>query len=206
MTFAAFMLGIVLVSIPQVVAQRKPAPREAVQAGAAAGNQVAAVVNGVEIPLARVKQAQLFSQVLGGTAETALGTGRRSLDAAIRQELLFQEAVRRGLRPDPAIVQAEVVEQQQAVRAMLADPNADPKLKELQAALAGTGFAVEDYDTNQAVFAVFERSAAIAALRVQLVADLPESGRTAAVTESRLDALYQQLRASAEVKILVPNP
>lgn len=187
-------------------AGRKPEPHEALEAGAAAGDQVAAVVNGVEIPLARVKQAQLFSQVLGGTAETALGTGRGSLDAAIREELLFQEAARRGLRPDPAVVKAEVLKQQQAVMAMLANPNADPKLKEVQAALAGTGFAVEDYDKNPAVFAVFERSAAIAALRVQLVADLPESGRTAAVTESRLEALYQQLRASAEVKVLIPDP
>jgi len=204
---AVIALGVGFVALSQVgTAQRKPTARDALDGGTAAGDQVAAVVNGTEIPLAYIKQAQLFSQILGGPAEAELGSGVGALNAAVRDELLYQEAVRRGLRPDPVVVQSEVVRQQQGLQALLSSPNADPKLKEIQAALAGTGFAVEDYDRSPAVFAVFERSAAIAALRAGLVADLPERERTQATTESRMEALYQQLRASSDVRILIPDP
>lgn len=205
-TLAIVALGIVLLSMLQVGAQRKPTPREAIEAGTLAGDKVAAVVNGTEIPLARVRQAQLFSQIVGGPAETEMGSGSGALNAMIRDELLFQEAVRRGLQPDPGAVKSEVLRQQQAMRDLLASPNADAKIKEIQAALVSTGFGIDDYDKNPAVFAAFERSAAIAALRAQLVADLPETARSQASTEGRVGALYQQLRASADVRILVPNP
>lgn len=79
-------------------------------------------------------------------------------------------------------------------------------LPHLPATLAGTGFSVEEYDTSVAVFAVFERSVAIAALRAQFIAGIPEENRTQAVVESRVAALYQQLRSSAAIEILIPDP
>lgn len=203
---AVLALGIALLTMSRADAGRKPEPREALDAGTAARDQVAAVVNGAEIPLARVKQAQLFSQVLGGPAEEELGSGPVALETLIRDELLYQEAVRRGLKPGAAEVKAEVLRAQQAMRDYLSSPGADPKLKEMQATLAGTGFSVEEYDTSAAVFAVFERSVAIAALRAQFIAGIPEENRTQAVVESRVAALYQQLRSSAAIEILIPDP
>lgn len=190
----------------QAGAGQAPTAREAMSAATATGDKVAAVVNGVPIPLARVKLAEAFSQSIGGPSEVAFGTGKAALEQHIKNELLFQEAARRGLRPDPAEVQREVLRNQQALKEMLSRPDADPKMKEIEAALAGTPYSIENYDKSPEVFAVFERALAIGALTRQLMADVPPAAQTLALSQERVDELHRQLRARADVKILVASP
>lgn len=190
----------------QAGAGQAPTAREAMSAATATGDKVAAVVNGVPIPLARVKLAEAFSQSIGGPSEVAFGTGKAALEQHIKNELLFQEAARRGLRPDPAEVQREVLRNQQALKEMLSRPDADPKMKEVEAALAGKPYSIENYDKSPEVFAVFERALAIGALTRQLMADVPPAAQTLALSQERVDELHRQLRARADVKILVASP
>lgn len=208
---AGAVLGVVgaialVVVWSQAGAGRAPTARGATSAGATADDQVAALVNGVPISLARVRLAEAFSQPIGGPAAVAFGTEKAALEQHIKNELLFQEAARRGLQPDPAEVQQEVIRNQQALKEMSSRPDADPKMKEIEAALAGTPYSIENYDKSPEVFAVFERALAIGALTRQLMADVPPAAQTLALSQERVDELHRQLRASANVKILVASP
>ncbi|MCC6382461.1 MAG: hypothetical protein IT304_08120 [Dehalococcoidia bacterium] len=202
---AAVMATVVLLG-GETAAQPRPGPGDALATATAAGPGAAAIVNGAVIPLSRVKVTQAFSQVLGGPAEASLGTVQGALKEMVDNELLYQEAARRGLEPPEAEVHRFVTEQKAALERLLADPTADPKLKQLQESLKGTGFDVASYDTNPDVAAVFRRSLAVNALRLQIRAEFPADQRTQANTDAAVAKLADELRAKGDVRILVPSP
>ncbi len=200
---AAILAAFAFLLWSRVDAQPAPSAKDAVAAGTAAGDRTAATVNGTPVSLASVQQAQIMSEVMGGPAQDALSKPGAALDNAIRSELLFQEAARRGLVPADAVVREEVLRQQASLQKLLASPAADPRLKQVQRDLAGTGFSVDEYASSPKVFAAFQRAMAIAALTKAITADLPPAARTEAAVAARVNALYQQLRAKADVKVLI---
>lgn len=183
--------------------------RDAVSILTADSGEVAATVNGREIPLARLDAYAVLSSGAGprpGQGELPLYTREQYLELAIDNELLYQEALRRGYGPS----EAEVLEFARATKdslwaAMKEDSEGAKILREVFRQVEGTDYHVDAYDSSPVMLEAFRQQLATNELRVEIISALPESDRNdLAKREEAVAAFVSTLRASADINIVVP--
>jgi hypothetical protein len=161
---------------------------------------IAARVNGQPIHAYQLDQFRIMRDrgLPMLSPETPPPAERQYVESLIRDELLYQEAVRRKLLPLDEDVRAEVRRVQEQALQALDDPSDEnhPR-RALIATAEGTIFHPEHYDRNPWVFRATRRMLANSALYRELVRSDP------VVQEHGLEAFAAGLREKAKVVILV---
>lgn len=173
---------------------------EAFDVGTAHGDDIAATVNGEPITMERVVRAEVSADVFPlpeGVAPTAEGI----LDMLIEIELLFQEATRRGLVPPDEDVTEQIRIQQEQFAVLRQDGELSESTQALLDGLARAGYPVEEWDTNAEIFALFVRSAAVAALASDEASDVEDPWQRPQIGGERLKVLAETLRTEADIEV-----
>lgn len=165
---------------------------------------VAATVNGVAIPAAKLRAFMVFN----ATGKQFGVSGQpRSLedyrDQLIEQELMYQEAVRRGLIPSDSEVLSFASTTKGGLEQLLReDTSLARDLQGVFDQVKGTPYHLDAYDSSPQMLEAFRKQMAVGMLRNHLMASM--SGETARDAESREAAFARfaaDLRADAEVRI-----
>jgi hypothetical protein len=176
--------------------------RNANEAAEQSGGEPVARVNGIEIP----KSALVAVQV---SIEGFPVDGLRPDDTAgiveylVRQELLRQEATRRGLYPSEDEVTTAIKADQEAFLADLSSGKAPREIVQLIDAHAKAGNPIEGWPTDPEIRMAYRGQMAQAALARDEAKDLPPDRRTPQAVAEKLQELGDRLRDTGNVEILV---
>jgi hypothetical protein len=164
----------------------------------------AAVVNGTSIPVARIEAfaiARTAASVATNkeVAELSLPQYVRGL---IDNELLFQEAERRGLSPTDDEVKNTAVQTKAGLLQVLEeDTEAGRIARSMFKELEGTPFHVSVYDTSPEILEMLRRSIAVSRLREEVFM-VPESQRNdVKARENEVKELTAALRAQSDIEV-----
>lgn len=190
-------------------ANRSTTFAEAVDALENDSGEAAAVVNGSEIPLAKVHAFAVLRNATGFESTVPQDiTQAEYLDQLIDTELLYQEAVRRQLEPSDDEVLALATATKQGLAGLVAsDSEQGNDLRRVFEAIEGTDYHYEAYDSAPVMLDGFRQQIAVNALREQLLADAgfeqgsPERNDREAV-EAVVNEYANSLRATADIEIL----
>lgn len=173
-------------------------------------SQPVATINGVVIPASKVEAYVILSRANHfGDATPPASTPEQYVDSLISTELLYQEAVRRGIDPSDAQV-LDLASQTKAglLSAMKENTEVAANLRDAFSQVQGTPYAVEAYDSSPEMLGAFRRQIAVNALREKILAQLSAADRQDTTKrEATVAAFVATLRAKAEVKLFpLPSP
>lgn len=174
------------------------------------GGEAAATVNGEPIPLAKVKAYNLFLQQghgpMSAEQELPYATTREYLDMLIDNELLYQEATRRGLVPSDAEVREYTLQMKDGLTTVIAEESeAGKELGRTMQSVEGTSFDLATFESNPIILDGVRFMMAIGALHTQIIdAALPDQhDRSRDAMEAAVQEVVNQLRAVATIEVLV---
>ena len=171
------------------------------EAARSGGDAVAARVNDTEIregTVAAVTELLRAFPVEGVSANNRSGV----IDFLVNNELLQQEALRRGVAAKDDDVTAAIVEAQKAFQADLATGAAPPQIVNIIEGLAKAGHPLASWHTDPLIRDQYRRTLNGAALfrdETKAVADAAGAGRAEA--DRRMAQLTSRLRSSALVEV-----
>jgi hypothetical protein len=127
---------------------------------------------------------------------------RRYVESLIDDELMFQEAQRRGLVPDDAAVQAMATQTRAGlIQFMKEDSGPARTLREIFAQVEGTPYGIDAYDSG-VMLDNFRHTMAIGAVRTALGDELPADAREDRTKrEARVQEILAELRAKARIEV-----
>lgn len=175
----------------------------AAAAATAAGDTVAARVNGVDVPLRTVNTLEIMGSTFAPPS-SELSNREGVLNAVIRAELLRQERERRGLRPSQDQVTALVLDQQRINIDMRKAGTLSPDAKAVLDGYEKIGHPVETWPEDPFILGMFAATIGETMLQDDETKDIPETApnRLELVLE-RMDKLVERLRSEATIEILV---
>jgi hypothetical protein len=177
---------------------------EADARASAVGNDVAATVNGVGIPVARVEWMRAMLQVFPAQGLDAADTNS-IVEFLVGQELLRQEAERRGLAPSDAEITTAILEQQKGLQQLLASGTAPSDITNIIRGLEKTGHPLNEWHTDPAMRAAVAATLAQGMLARDEARDVPQHApNRGEILAQRLAGLEARLRATADVRIIIP--
>ncbi|MCL4231741.1 MAG: hypothetical protein KJ053_09175 [Dehalococcoidia bacterium] len=188
-----------IVALTGVSSQTQPG-RDAIQELTRGDTGVVAVVNGQAIPASKLRAYQIFAPDFSG--QSARLTAREYVDMLVDNELLYQEAARRGLVPD----QDEVLETARSYREALSegmsqDTGETRQIREYFAQIEGTEYHLDAFDTSPVMLDGFRRQIAVGKLRLSLMEAMDPGDRNdLAKREEVVRGLIKQLRAASTIE------
>lgn len=199
----ALMLGLRALGSDSAGASDFEQFREAVARAEDRSGGVAARVNGVDIPLAKLEAfAVSRSTAIGLESGVASVSAEEFLDELIRIELQYQEAVRRGLAPTDAEILETATQTKEGLLVALEsdDPSAD-NLREMFEEFEGSPYHVDVYDSSPQMLESIGRSMAVSRLRSDVFA-AAGNPTDPATKEALVDEMVSVLRAAATIEVL----
>jgi hypothetical protein len=176
--------------------------QDAAAAAAAAGDAVAARVNGVEILQGEVDSLRVSAGVfpVNGVEPASAAS---ILDYLIRNELLRQEAERRGLVASDDEVSALIAEQQKLLMDQRDVGTAPPQILNMLKGLASIGHPIEDWISDPAIREMYRSLIVRSKLAQEETKDIPiESNGRDKLIQERMDQLAAKLGSEATIQIL----
>lgn len=190
-------------------ATASPAQRfaDAVAELSADDGAVVAVVDGVAVPEAKVRAFLVFYSARTGVAGSELpwASIAEYVDMLIENELMFQEADRRGLVPSDEDVLSQARMQKEGLLEFMRQDTGDAReLRALFDQVRGTLYHVDVYDSSPVMLDGMRRTMAIGLLRNELMQAFPDEVRNdPAKREASFKAYAAELRAAADVNVLL---
>jgi len=169
----------------------------------------AATVNGAVIPLGKIRAFELLTTAPGGFERSRpVDSMREYLELLIDEELLYQEAVRRGYDPSDDEVLKVAREMKAAGEQFLSEDNpAAADLREVFKAVEGTPYHLSVYDSSPEMLDAFRRQLATNNVRGDVTDRLSAAGRQDSVAvEKAVAEFVRELRKSATIEILITLP
>ena len=166
-------------------------------------SETAATVNGIPISMGKVKAYMVFSSTgkkLGeASADKTVG---EFVDVLIANELLFQEAQRRGLLPSEADAQAYATQNKVGLLELMKQDTQDAKnLRGLFAQVEGTPYGIDAYDSGLMLDG-FRRALAIGTVRTAISDELPPAdAKDRAKRDAHVNAVLAELKSKAKIEI-----
>ncbi|MCC7366133.1 MAG: SurA N-terminal domain-containing protein [Dehalococcoidia bacterium] len=206
---AALALGAGLVAWQLQAGAQDPEPyREAILELSDDPSAVAATVNGRPIPAAKLDAFAVLQRAGStfGEGAAATMTPDEVLDQLIENELMFQEAERRGLVPSQDEVVAYARETEEGLKAVMAEDSDDGKrVRDLFEQVRGTDYWIDNYDSSPLLLDGFRRTMAIGKLRVEVESEVPMADReNRDKVVAHVDSFVDELRAAATIEIAAP--
>ena len=168
---------------------------------------VVAVVNGVAVPEAKVRAFLVFQSARTGVGGSELpwASIAEYVDMLIENELMFQEAERRGLVPADEDVLSQARMQKEGLLEFMRQDTSDAReLRALFDQIRDTPYHVDVYDSSPVMLDGMQRTMAIGLLRNELMQALPAEVRAdPAKREAAFKAYAAELRAAADVNVLL---
>jgi hypothetical protein len=197
---AGAALGLVAVGTAAVVlsaaASDKSDAYEVAQEAAPAGDEVAATVNGQPVLRSSVRALE----IMAGAYDLGTKDEAEVLDSLILQEVLRQEAERRGLQASDAEIQEVIKDQQQGFIADRASGVLDADISSMLEGLAKIGHPVESWDTDPVIIAQWAGVIAQSKLYREETADLsPEQPGYQEALAKRVAEINDRLMSEADI-------
>jgi hypothetical protein len=177
---------------------------DAVAALENAGSETVAVVNGTPISMSKVKAYTVFKSTGRQLGDSRPDKSiREYVDSLISDELLYQEAQRRGLIPEDDAVKAMASQTKTGLlELMKQDTEAARGLREIFDQVKGTPYSIDVYDSSPAMLDSFRHVMAIGAARTSIGDELDASERQdRGKRDERVKRFVEDLRSSADVKV-----
>ncbi|MCA9823850.1 MAG: hypothetical protein KC482_05185 [Dehalococcoidia bacterium] len=167
---------------------------------------VVAVVDGTEISSAQVQAYLILAAGPGPGPAQGVGapfTEAEYVDLLINNELLYQEALRRGHGPtDDEVMALAVQVKDSLLEAMKANTSEASQLRDVFEQVEGTAYHVDVYDSSPEMLDGFRRQIAINALRNEVIETLPPADRNNIdKREAAIDEFVASLRSVADIAI-----
>jgi len=168
----------------------------------------AAVVDGQAIPMSKILAHRVLMAAGSDFGYQDGLDDQAYLDVLIDNQVLYQEAVRRGLMPSDEEVKAQALAQKKGLQEFIRGDSPDAeKLRAQFAQVKGTPYDLDTYDLSSVILDGVRQSIAINAIRVQIIQTLPrsEQGSPEAVGKA-VAGVIADLRAKADVHVVAKLP
>ncbi len=161
-------------------------------------------VNGIEISKAKLDAYMVFRSTGRAFGETGPDkTPDEYVEGLIEDELLFQEAGRRGFVPTDDEVRANAAQAKAGIlEVMKQDSDLGRSLRDVFEQVRGTPYAIETYDSSPQILDGFRHSMAIGMVRTAVVNELPPAERDdMAKRDARVGAFIAELKSEAKIEL-----
>ena len=202
---AAISIGVALYALrgPDAGASQAQDFGAAIAARMSSDSETAATVNGIPISMGKVKAYMVFSSTgkkLGeASADKTVG---EFVDVLIANELLFQEAQRRGLLPSEADAQAYATQNKVGLLELMKQDTQDAKnLRGLFEQVKGTPYGIDAYDSG-VMLDGFRRALAIGNARTAISDELPPAdAKDRTKRDAHVNAVLAELKSKATITV-----